>query len=198
MNIGYFDKYINHEYNGVKIRPKLFLNKFVQSFENYKEKELWTIEYLPVFENYFNDYIPYELFEVVIFPVLFNGYKNNNELKKCLIKFGKNCVRNKNIWWKLGYEFRYEIIEKLFDLEPDNEEIIDTYLHLKIKDIEFRLHHPPHIIIYEKEIYTELLEEVSIINKLDRNKIYSEYINAYMNKLKKYFEKNNDMHPNFT
>ena len=189
MNTEYFDKFINYEHNGVKTRPKMFLNKFILSFENYKEKELWTIEYLPVIEKLFYDDIPNELFEEVIFPVLYKDYENNVELKKYIIKFGKSCSRNEKIWRSLGWELRYEIIEKLYELEPNNNEVIDVYLMLKIDDIKFRLHHPPHIILYGLEDCKELLNEIPFIKNLDRNKIYHEYISEFENKLKKQMEK---------
>ena len=195
MNIEYFYKYISYEYNGVKTRPKLFLNKFILSFANYKEKESWTIEYLPLLERYFDNYIPNELFEEIIFPVL-SKYIHTKEYKKYLIKFGKTFYRNKKVWWELGYELRKELIEEFYELEPDNDEIIDVYLEFKIDMIKWALHHWPDIIVGTLEECKEMLEEIPFIHKLDRNKIYQEYISDFEIKLKKWLEKNNGVRPN--
>ena len=78
MNIGYFNEYIKYEQMGLKSKTKECLKYFINSFENYKEKELWTIEYLPKLEFNENSRIRNELYEEIIFPVLLEGYNNKN------------------------------------------------------------------------------------------------------------------------
>jgi hypothetical protein len=76
MKIEYFNEYVHYKNIGIKPKAKEFIDKFINSFENYMEKEQWTIEYLSKIEMDSNGRIRNELFEEIIFPVLFNGYNN--------------------------------------------------------------------------------------------------------------------------
>jgi hypothetical protein len=123
VNIEHFNEYLHYENLGIKTKAKECVIKFISSFENYREKELWTLEYLPrlvdnykqrIKENVFNNTgfypkleeklnpkIRNEIFEEIIFPVLWNGYKNKDvSLMIWLVKFNQNYYQNKKIWKK--------------------------------------------------------------------------------------------------
>jgi hypothetical protein len=102
MNIDYFNEYLHYENIGIKTKTKEYILKFTNSFENYYEKELWTLEYLPKLEYNSNGRIRNELFEEIVFPVLLNGYKNKNvSLMLWLVKLSQNYYQNHKIWEKL-------------------------------------------------------------------------------------------------
>jgi hypothetical protein len=195
MNMEYFNEYIHYKNIGIKSKAKEFIDKFVNSFENYEEQELWTIEYLPKLEMDSNGRIRNELFEEIIFPVLLNGYsKKDISLMVWLVKLNQNYYQNNRIWKKMNYKTKFEIITECYDIEPNNNEVIELYLEILIEKIDFSIHEWPFGILYGNSFATKdeckiLLEKTKLIKELDRNKEYSEYINSYENKIKEYMGK---------
>ena len=195
MNVGYFNEYLKYEQMGLKSKTKGCLKDFINSFENYKEKELWAIEYLPKLEFNENSRIRNEIYEEIIFPVLLEGYNNKNiELMIWIVKLIQNLYQNNKLWGKINYITDLDLIMELYKLEPDNDEIIDLYLEIIIEKISFRIHEWPEGILIgntfaEKEECKKLLEEIPLLNKLDRNKKYNKYIMEYENIIKEYINK---------
>jgi hypothetical protein len=195
MNIEYFNEYTYYKKMGIKPKTKEYIGKFISSFENFTEKELWTIKYLPVIELESNGRIRNELFEEIIFPVLWNGYKNKNiSLIIWLAKLEQNYYQNDRIWKKMDYKTNMEIIMECYELDPYNNEVVDLYLEKLIEKIDFSIHEWPSGILYGNAFATKeeckmLLERNKLIMKLDRNKKYEKYINEYENKIREYMEK---------
>jgi hypothetical protein len=195
MKIEYFNEYVHYKHIGIKPKAKEFIDKFINSFENYMEKEQWTKEYLSKLEMDSNGRIRNELFEEIIFPILLNGYNNKNILLMIwLVKLNQNYHQNHKIWEKINYKTEVEIIEECYGLEPDNNDVIDLYLELMINRIDFNMHEcPPYILfgnsVAEKDECKILLERIGFINKLDRNKKYFEYLCDCEEKIKEYMER---------
>jgi hypothetical protein len=193
MNIKYFNDFLNYETQGIK--AKECINNFILSFESFNEKELWTTEYLPKLSQNSNGRIRNELFENIIFPVLLNGYKNRNiDLTIWLVKLNQNYYQNHRIWEKINYKSSLEIIDECYKINPNNHEVIDLYLELEIERVNFSLHEYPYGILFGNSFASKdeckiLLGKVVFINKLDRNKKYSKYINDYEYKIKEYMRR---------
>ena len=194
MDIKYYEEYLHYKKIGIKSKTKEFIDKFIGSFVNYEEKELWTREYLPKIEFDSNGRIRNELFEEIIFPVLWNGYKNKNiELMVWLTKLSQNYYQNNRIWKKMDYKTDFEIIKKCYEIEP-NDDVIDKYLEIIIREIDYSIHEWPYGILFGNNFATkdeckELLDKITFLRKLDRNEKYYEFINDYENKLKEYIER---------
>jgi uncharacterized protein YsxB (DUF464 family) len=192
MNIEYFNEYLKYEHKGIKSKTKEYVNMFIKSFENDMEKGSWTIEYLPKFEQNSNGRIRNELFEEIIFPVLFNGYKNKDiKLMVWLVKLSQNYYQNNRIWKQLNYRSEMEIIKECYDIEPDNKEVQDIYLEIKINKMEFIIHEYPPYILFGNNVATKdeckiLLDDIVFIKKLDRNNKYEKFINEYKRAIKEY------------
>jgi hypothetical protein len=192
MNIEYFNEYVHYKNVGVKLKAKEFIGKFINSFEDYTEKEQWTIEYLPKLEMDSNGRIRNELFEEIIFPVLLNGYNNKNILPMIwLAKLNQNYYQNNRIWKKINYKTEVEIIKECYDLKPDNNDVTDLYLEIMINRIDFNMHEWPEGILFGNSFATKdeceiLLERIGFMNKLDKNKKYSKYLRDCEDKIKEY------------
>jgi hypothetical protein len=196
MDIEFYNEFIEFSHKGIRSKVKECINKFINSFNNFREKELWTIEYLPRLEKTRNGYIRNELFEEIIFPVLLNGYKKKNiSLMIWLVKLYDNCYRNRKIWEEINYKSGFDIIKECYEIDEDNDEIIDLYLSIEIKGINYALHEWPCGILIGSNGMTledcekELLEEIPLIKKLDRNRKYTDFINDYESKLKVYIKR---------
>jgi hypothetical protein len=192
MNIEYFNEYLKYEQMGIKSKGKECLNSFINSFENYNEKLLWTIEYLPELKFNKNNRIRNELFEEIVFPVLLEGYNNRNiKLMIWMVKLNQNFTQNEKLWKKINYVSNLSLIRECYEMEPDNTEIVDLYLEIIIEKILFRIHEWPYGILIgntfaEKDECKKLLEEIPLLNKLDRNKKYSELIMEYESIINEY------------
>ncbi|GHU22712.1 hypothetical protein FACS1894172_05330 [Spirochaetia bacterium] len=192
MNIEYFNEYIKNKNMGIKTKTKEYVHKFIQSFENYHEKELWTMEYLPTLQHNHNKRIRNELFEALIFPVLLNGYNNKNiSVMIWLVKLEQNLIQNQKLWKIINYKSSIQIIRECYDLDPNNTEVIDIYLELKIQWIAYSIHEWPSGILIgmngaTAEQCKELVKELPFLYKLDTKNKYKAYIMDYENKLHDY------------
>ena len=197
MKIEHYHDFLHYKNQGLKEKTTGAITKFIDSFENYEEKESWVLEYLPKLETniYGRIQVRYELFEQIIFPVLLRGYNNKNvELMLWLAKLCVDFYQNEKVWEKINYISKVEIIEECYTLEPDNEAIRKLLLQLKIEEVEYSTHEWPDGILYGHNGATIdecniLLEEIPFINKLDKNKEYQEFIQDYENKVKEYMKR---------
>ncbi|GHV09531.1 hypothetical protein FACS189485_22230 [Spirochaetia bacterium] len=195
MEIKYYDEYIKYKKLGLRIEQKENVQKFIQSFMDFNEKQQWVIENLPKIELDSNRRIRNELFEEVIFPVLLDGYNNKNiNLMLWLVKLEQNYYQNKNIWEKISFKTSLQIIKECYTLDPNNTEVIEKYLEIEIRGINYSEHEWPYGILYSNNFATKdecknILEEIPFIHKLDRNKKHEKYINEYENRVKEYMSK---------
>ena len=195
MNIKYYEEYLHYKNIGIKTKAKEYIDNFIHSFKNYDEKELWTIEYLPKIDFDSNGRVRNELFEEIIFPVLWNGYNNKNiELMIWLTKLEQNYCQNLRIWKKMDYKSSTQIINECYEIAPNNEDILDLYLELEIASISYSIHEWPSGILNGNDGATKdecknLLDKIPFFHKLDRNKKYFEFINDFEDKLKEYMER---------
>jgi len=196
MNINYFNEYLDYKNKGLKQQTKAALARFINSFQSYGEKESWTMEYLPKLKLDANGCrIRNELFEEIIFPVLWNGYNNKNvNLIVWLVKLSQNYYQNNNVWEKMDYITDWQLIHKCYEIDPNNEEVIDLHLKIEIRQIAYSIHEWSSGMILigndsaTKEQCKRLLEDIPFINNLDRNKKYQDFIKDYEDKLIEYMK----------
>ena len=94
---------------------------------------------------------------------------------------------------KINYVSSLELIRECYKIEPNDNEIIDLYMEILIEKILFRIHEWPYGILIgntfaEKDECKKLLEEIPLLNKLDRNKKYSELIMEYEKIINEYIK----------
>jgi len=190
MKIEYYNEYLQYKNMGIRSEATKAIIKFVDSFENYAEKESWTLEYLPKLYLDCNGRVRNELFEEIVFPVLLNGYNNKKvSLMIWLAKLSDNYYQNEKIW--KNYKTSLEIIKECYEIDPDNEEVVDIYLKLVISVIDYSIHEWPCGILWgldgaTKEQCRIILKQIPLYHKLDSDKKFFEYINDYENKVKEY------------
>jgi len=197
MKIEHYHDFLSYQSQGLKEKATETITKFINSFENDEEKELWVLEYLPKFEPniYGTLRLRHELFEEIVFPVLLAGYNNKNvELMLWLAKLCQNLYQNEKIWEKINFKPEAVIIEECYNLDPDNEVIREKLLGLKIYQIDYHIHEWPAGILYGHNGATIdecniLLDEIPLIRKLDTNKEHQEFIQDYEDKIKEYMER---------
>lgn len=192
MKQEYFDEYLKYEQLGIKAKEKECMERFINSFETYDEKEAWTIEYLPKLKTNGNSRIRHELFEKIIFPVLLEGYYNRNVKSMVwMVRTIRNLYQNKQLWEKTNYVLGWDLIRECYKIEPDNNDVTDLYLEIMIDAMRFRIHEWPFGILIgntfaAKDECRKLLEEIPLVRKLDRNQEYTGFIAEYENIVNEY------------
>jgi hypothetical protein len=111
-----------------------------------------------------------------------------------LVKLWQNYYQNKRIWEKINYKTDLEIIKECYEIEPNNNDVIEIYLELEICGIAYSKHEWPSGILFGSDGATKeeckiILEEIPLLYKLDRNKKHFEYIKDYENKVKEYMDR---------
>jgi len=214
MNIEFFNEFSKLNRKGLKAEAMECMNKFINSFENDVEKELWTKEYLPKMtitkDGRINNEAVFKLFEIVMYPVLLNGYKEKNSyFTKWLIKLDVNSTyfKNKemsNLYINLSRigaaikNFQQLYID-LYKMDSENPEIQDIYFNRRISNLKSSIYIMPSIYIKWKPSYAgmtveecnEELEDVKILLKLDKKQEYETFLKNYESNLHKYLEKIN-------
>ena len=194
MKIEHYKDFVRYRDQGLKEKATEAITQFIDSFENYEEKELWTIEYLSKRDKYICERteIRYELFEEVLFPVLLKGYNDKDvEFMLWLAKLCQDLYRNEKVWEKINRVTEEEILEECYHLEPDNEVIRKWLLKLKIRGVEYSIHEWPDGILYGHNGATIdecniMLDELPLIKKLDKNNEHQELIQDFEDKMKEY------------
>ncbi|MDR2906207.1 MAG: hypothetical protein LBU73_09660 [Helicobacteraceae bacterium] len=194
MKIEYFNEYRKWENLGVREKTKAPLNNFIKSFENDAEKISWTMEFLSNLElNNGRYYIRNELFEEIVFPILFNGYKNGDvSLILRLIKLSSNLTANNKLWKKLDYKIRGDLISERYRLDPNNDEVLRLYLYKLEDGIEDCFRDYPDRINYgyyntaAKDQCDLIMNAIKYMRKVDKNNKYGEFLNTCENKLLEY------------
>jgi hypothetical protein len=194
MNTEYFKKYREYEQLGIKGKAKECLANFIRSFESYEEKESWTLEYLSQLELNAHGRIRNEIFEEIVFPVLWKGYANKDIPSMIwMVRLMQNFNQNMKLWEKTGFLSDLSLIKECYEREPDNTEVIDLYLEILVETVAFRIHEWPQGVLIgntfaERDECIKLLEEIPLLNKLDqkgkyRNLIieYEAILNEYIN-----------------
>jgi hypothetical protein len=136
-----------------------------------------------------------ELFEEIVFPVLWKGYKNKDiQSMIWLTRLNQNYYQNNRIRKLMDYKSPIQIIQECYEIDPNNHEVSDLYLEFKIDGISYSIHEFPSAILTvnddtRKEDCKKLLEEIPFLNALDKNKKYIGFIKDYEDKIKEYMER---------
>jgi hypothetical protein len=195
MKNNYFNEYLHYENLGMKQKAKEAVADFIHSFNNFEEKETWTKEYLPNLKRNKHSRIRNELFEEILFPVLLHAYENKNvSLMLWLAKTSQNFYQNKKLWEKIDYKTDLEIIKECYEIDSNNNEVIDMYLELEIRGMQYSIHEWPTGILNgnnfaAKDECKMILKEIPFFHKLDKDNKYFDYIQNYENCVKEYLER---------
>jgi tetratricopeptide (TPR) repeat protein len=187
----YFKEYKKYESAGLRAKAKEALCNFINSFECLAEKETWVDENVSKLELNGCSCVRYELFEEIIFPVLWKGYENKDIGRmKILAEMEQNCHQNERIREKMNNMTARDIIKECYRLDPNDREVQETYLNLEIHRISIGMHEMPIGILFddpdnwEEECRQTLNGEIPFIRKLDTENKYQDVINEYENALR--------------
>jgi hypothetical protein len=143
------------------------------------------------------NHIRHELFSKIIFPVLYDGYKNKDVQSMIwIIKFNHIFRNHKIEWDKIDKKNDTAILKECYGIDPNNNEIIKMYIKYMIEKINREhvgsinwtiesLEHTLRNSINEIN-YKSFLEDIQLLNKLEDNPKYNEWAVKWENKIKEY------------
>ena len=191
------------------------IDKFLSSFENDLEKDLWTKEYLNDFKlkipedgRIKNDFFIY-LFERIIAPVIIKGVKNKIPyFMLWAYKLYGNFLFTRTDYYKamgfnglidaIGYKSHHYLLLDLYKIAPENNEVEKLYFDTRIRQMKRSLWNNSKIFINWNPEYAKgmtcddcqkILNEIKILNNIDKNKEYNDFLTNYENNLNKVMEK---------
>ena len=172
---------------GRKAEAKVAVERFVSSFGDIEEKQLWTQHYLPSLPP--GAIVRHELFESLIFPVLLSGYEKREPFSMLwLAKLAQNLYRAKRLHAQLSWVTDEELLKEAYALAPHSEEIQVALLEALIAKFCYLGHEWPSGILYAphgvwQTQYWNLMEEVRLARTVDTTQKYVDNLTEFEQKV---------------
>ena len=192
MNVEHYQEFKEFEEKGLKKQASKSLRSFISTFESEREIEDWVWEYLPKLETNRHSRIRHEIFHELVYPVLKNGYENNDFSSTVWLgKLAQNIYQAQQLHEELGWVTELGLFNKSHELDPSNDEARLLLLKAMVAWLEYSEHEWPSGILYGNDGATieqcdEISTEVQLVQQLDKEHRYNEFIKQYIKKLSEY------------
>jgi hypothetical protein len=189
MNIQHYQEFKEFEEKGLKEKATNSIRTFISSFQSIEEKKQWVWEFLSGLDTDQHFRIRHEIFHELVYPVLKAGYDNKDLYSTLWLgKLSQNIYRSRQLHEELGWVTEMELYNKSYDIDPENNEVRILLLKAIISWLEYTAHEWPNGILYGNDGASiaecdEIYAEVQRVLQLDTEKIYSEFIQQYTEKL---------------
>lgn len=192
MNIEHYTKFLNLQEKGLKKLATKELRAFIDSFSDQDEKSEWVWSWLPKLKKNRHSRIRHELFSELIFPVLKNGYfENDFRSTLWLVKLNQNISQNHKADEELGWITNLDLLSKCHQLDPANDEARVLYIEAIVSQLAYYIHEWPSAVLYGNdganlEQCEVLRADISLLSSLDQEKVCQNFINDFLEKLSEY------------
>ncbi len=173
---------------GRKAEAKIAINDFIASFSASDDRRQWVRKFL---EGRYYDYkIRHELYEQIIFPVLLEGFNQDDSWSKLwLAKTMLNLADCRDLVSQIeGYTIA-ELLLDVYAVDP-SEEVRQLLITEYIRGFDYSQHEWPAGILNGPNVTTiadceEMLRDVAIVRSIDRGE-HEAYLQQYKARVKKY------------
>jgi hypothetical protein len=157
---------------GLKARAKETIVEFVASFTDFSDKRAWAQKFMSARRTTYA--IRHELYEEVIFPVLFEGYQRKDP--KCLYwlaRTAQNLYKSPRLHERIDQQLPIDLLKQAYSIAPDSEEFRQGLLEALIDGLRWITHEWPAGILYEVQRpwhieYWDLMQDLKLARELDR------------------------------
>jgi hypothetical protein len=163
---------------------------FIKSFGSDEEKRSFTHWF---FKNDFDGKrIRRDLYESVLFPILFEGYKNSDAWSvKVLAETEQNLFEAQHLWQQIGNKTKLVLLRQYLNTRPNDYTARRKLLAEQVSAFKYCEQEWPGAIIFGPHEATapecdKLFEEVAFARKLDVELKYKTYIDEFESKLETY------------
>ncbi|MGV8122752.1 MAG: hypothetical protein AB2L14_23570 [Candidatus Xenobiia bacterium LiM19] len=189
MNTQHYENFIKFQNMGLKAKAKESLKEFIASFSDNNEVAQWVWSYLSEFALNPQISMRYEIFEHLVFPVLLDGYKNNDfQSTLWLGKLIGKLEQVRSLHEKIDFKSDYSLFMECYNRNPDNQEVIELLLQNLVDWFKNNQHEWPIGILYDNNFATleqckEIRKKLAFARELDKKADYTEFFNQFEEKL---------------
>ena len=196
MNLQHYNLYLELDAVGKHKQAKIAIQDFVNSFEDVEEKADWTFDYLSCFKPNSNSRMRHEVYEGIVFPVLLNGFKQNDV--DCMFWLGvtiQNLFSAKHLHGQINFLGGYELFEKAYQLHPTSKKIREELLASIIRGFDYCDHEWPAglLINSEEDSFETIMLDIELARKLDQKGLCRERLLEFETRVATFFETTSSM-----
>ncbi len=192
MNIKHYNEFLEYQDKGLKKQAGKSVRMFISTFQNEDEIKEWVLQYLPSLTTNRSSRIRHEIFHELVYPVLKAGYVDNDFVSTLWLgKLIQNVYQATRLHEELSWVSELQLFRKCYEQKPEDDEARLLCLKTLVDWLEYSEHEWPSGILYGNDGATleqcgEILREIEIILKLDKEYKYSDFIKQYSKKLVQY------------
>lgn len=193
MNKDLYEKFKELRAKHLRAEASEAMADFLKSFASIEEKRSFTYWF---FKNDFDGKrVRRDLYENVLFPSLFEGYKTSDPWSiKTLAETEENLYEAKELWGQIGYKTKLMLLRQYLSLRPNDFTARRRLLHEQINSFRYCEQDWPAAIIYGQHEATEteckkIAEEIVSARQLDKEHKYKGYIDEFEGKLNTYLKR---------
>lgn len=193
MQLEYYEMFLHYINRGQRKKASEAITMFINSFAN-DEKKSWVWSYLNSLDQGNLPYIRYEIFRDLVYPVLKEGYLQNDVTSTIwLAKLYANIYYNKSIYNEVNLS-SIELLEKCVNIDPQNNEVKKLLLTQLIQWLAYCIHDWPSGILYGHnganiEECQEIRNSISLARSLDIQQEHKAFLEDFIDKLTQYEER---------
>ena len=193
MDEALYREFVELSATGRKTEARERLNRFLNSFESFEEKQRWTREFLKRGE--FGHRIRHEIYSEVIFPVLEHGlHEGDSECIVWLARTSQNLHDARELHQRIGFLSESMLLRRAFAMRPQDGELKRLLLRRLLEWLSYCEHEWPLGILYGNNGATlaeceEIALEVSFGRELDSQGEHASFFDEFEIKLEHYQER---------
>lgn len=190
MQLEYYEMFLHYIDRGQRKKASEALAIFINSFAN-DEKKSWVWSYLKSFDKENPPFIRYEIFRDLVYPVLKEGYLQNDIASTIwLAILYDNIYNNKYIYNEVNLT-SIELLEKCINIDPQNNEAKKLLLTQLIRRLVYCIHEWPSGILYGNngasiEECQEIRDSIYLAQSLDVHQEHEAFLKDFIDKLNQY------------
>jgi len=175
MNMEYFNKFEEAKKLGLKAEAKSNIRMFIDSFSDADERFHWVTTYLE--KGGFGHKIRHELYDEIVFPVLLNGYHDNDPWSLYwLAQTIQNVYGSKKLHKQIDFKTDCELLQVRFESDQTDGRVRLALLASLISGFEYAVHEWPSGVLYAPDESPEdLLREIEYARSLDIEKKHTDF-----------------------
>jgi hypothetical protein len=188
MDEAAYRQYVTYKNAGRKAQAKVALGAFLASLKPADDTQAWTKAFLEGEDV--GHQIRHEIYERLVFPVLWQGYEHNDAWSLLwLAKTVNNLYRSPALHALIGYKSERELLMEAYRLQP-SDEVQQLLLNADLRFFAYSQHEWPAGILYGSDGASlaecdDILQQVSFARGLDTGDNEA-FLNAFESKVREY------------
>lgn len=191
MNTEHFDQFSEFEKLGLADKAKQAVEAFVASVTSVEESRDWVFAQLPRLPRNRSGRIRHEIYVGVIFPVLFEGYRQGSARSKYwLATTHLNLLSAPGCHERIAHAGPKRLLQEALKSDRKNRQYQTAMLEHLISVFDFMDHEWPAGILSGANAMTdgwdELSRDIALARRLDRHRTYQDRLEEFADRVDAY------------